>query len=132
MFNALLVKDGKLEEVTYEDHKDILRMVENVFTTAFRLPGYAGGHSTIDAYCDDEFLITGKPLHFAVGEKFYRGGYAFGGPVLITGGDAYTGESRQMLPEEIGAFSLSGPRPVPVQDMVMLLPVLDYRLPPGY
>lgn len=130
MHDALLIKDGKIERIQIGDFRDIQKAVGNTFTSAFRLPG-AGYPLTIQAYCDDEFLLTGLPMHFSVGNDIYRGGYAYGGPVVIMGVDERDGESRSLTEAEMRAFSISEHHEMSsVQGMMMYLPVLTYKYPP--
>jgi hypothetical protein len=130
---ALLVKEGGIHRITLspgDSPQEIHDHIGNWFTTCFRVPG-DGPHHSIDAYCDDEFLLRDGIDWNVVLEQgtLYAEPYPIGGPIVIVGGDTLTGESRSLTEQEAARFAIDRTRGmlVLVEGWRRSIPTLTYR-----
>lgn len=136
MIAALVVRGGKVERVELEEgntYPGIRALIGNTITSCFEAPS-DDPRRPIWGYCDDEFLLTDNPdwnVVLAKGE-LYGEAHPIGGPIVITGGDRTTGESRGLTEAEIERFAIDSTMGGLVRTPeggFRIIPTLRYRAP---
>lgn len=133
---ALVVRGGKVERVELEEgntYPGIRALIGNTITSCFEAPS-DDPRRPIWGYCDDEFLLTNLIDWNVVLEEgtLYPYHYPIGGPIVITGGDRTTGESRSLTEDEIERFAIDSTMGGLVRTPeggFRIIPTLRYRAP---
>jgi hypothetical protein len=130
--DALLVRGGEISRIKLSDDCEVSttemhNLIGNWFTICFRVAGLKRGE-TIDAYCDDEFLLR-EGIDWNVvleGGTLNREPYPIGGPIVILGCVDRTGESRSLTEMEMGWFRINRGQGAlfPVGERILFVPTL--------